>query len=312
MSQGVKYVTIYSLNMNADEKKMRKDLADEAGEQRDHVFIEEKDVLSDLTGPKGSSLFLGSYSMSEVAAVLGRKNFFREARKRGLWPLEFALDSSEFPVQRYQIFYAEKKPGNLIADLKIREGNLVPKDYLDLNPVFFVFDFLILDWLTLQNPRQSFSRKRPPLPGQEHPGLGLGRKVVDLFIYLAKLTRKDGILAFPAYFHNALLFSRFFQFLNPEKQGEVLAIRKSLSDIPFKHLAWIVYLNCLREEGRVFYEWKAQEQVYPLNRGLKDYFDSKDYKNRVRESQKGRLFTIDWDCYDRKISALIAEKKEQE
>ncbi len=273
-------------------------------------FIEEKDILRGLVEEKSSSLFLGRYSMNEVASVLGKRNFFKEARKRNLWPLAFTLDSSDFPVQRYQIFFREPAPDNLIVDLKIREGRLQPRDNPPFPPEFFEFEFLILEWLTLQNPLLQFSRKRPPLPGQEHPGLGLGKKVVDIFVYLARLTHKDGVLAFPAYFHNALLFSRYFHFLNPEKQAEVLAIEKSFPDIPFKHLAWIVYLNCLREEGGQLYEWRAEEQIYPLNRAIKEYFESKIYKQRVKDHMAKRSFVVDWVSYEKKVDELIASKRD--
>lgn len=271
-------------------------------------LIEEKDILSNLIEDKSPSLFLGRYSVGEVAAALGRRNFFKEARKRDLWPLVFNLDSSGYPVQRYQIFLEEEKPEKLIVDLKIREGRLRPSEHLHLPASFYTYEFLNLEWLTLQNPLLKFSPKRPPLPGQEHPGLGLGKKVVDIFVYLAKLMRKDGLLAFPAYFHNALLFTRYFQFLNPEKQGEVLAVRKSLADIPFKHLAWIVYLNCLREEDGRAYEWGAEEQVYPLNKPLKEYLENKAYKQKVKQVLNSRHFTIDWACYERKVDELIAAK----
>ena len=272
------------------------------------ALVGEKDILADLTQEKGTSLFLGRYSLTEALAVLGKRNFFREAKRRDLWPLAFDLDSSEHPVQRFQIFLEEKKPENLIVDLKIREGRLAPKDYLHLDPGFYKHNFLVLEWFTLQNPRQEFSKKRPPLPGQQHPGLGLGKKVVDLFIYLARLTRKDGLLAFPAFFHNALLFSRYFRFLRPEKYAEVLAIEKAFPKIPFKHMAWIVYLNCLKQDNDKPYEWKAEEMAYPLNKSFKDYFDSKAYKNRFKQSLNKWRFTIDWDCYEKKLDDLIKEK----
>ncbi len=271
-------------------------------------LVSERDILSGLVEEKSTSLFLGRYSIAEVAAVLGKRSFFKEARKRNLWPLAFNLDSSGYPIQRYQIFLEEEKPEKLIVDLKIREGRVRPGDHLHLPASFYTFEFLILEWLTLQNPLLRFSPKRPPLPGQEHPGLGLGKKVVDLFVYLARLTRKDGLLAFPAYFHNALLFIRYFQFLNPEKQGEILAIEKAFPDIPFKHLAWVVYLNCLRGEDGRAYEWKAEEQVYPLHKSLKEYLENKAYRKMVKHVLNSRHFTIDWVCYEKKVDELIAAK----
>jgi len=271
-------------------------------------LVLESDILSDLTEKKATSLFLGRFTMTEVTAVLGKRNFFREAQKRDLWPLVFDLDSSGYPVQRLQIFRQNKKPENLIVDLKIREGRLTPREDRPLDPVFYASEFLILEWLTIQNPLLDFSPRRPPLPGQQHPGLGLGKKVVDLFVYLARLIRKDGLLAFPAYFHNALLFSRFFRFLNPEKAAEITAIKKAFPRIPFKHLAWIVYLNCLKLSNGQTYDWKAEELVFPLHKKLKPYFDSKTYKKRFKEALNTLGFSIDWEGYEHKLDELIKIK----
>ena len=271
-------------------------------------LVIEGDIFSCLSEDKSSSLFLGRYSMTEVMAVLGKRGYFKDAQKRGLWPLAFDLDSSNYPVQRLRIFQEQKRTDRVIVDLKIREGHLTPKDYLDLDPSFFGYTFLIFEWLTIQDPLQGFSEKRPPLPGQEHPGLGMGKKLVDLFVYLARLSRKDGLLAFPAYFHNALLFGRYFTFLSPEKAAEIEAIQKSFPKIPFKHMAWIVYLNCLKfADGRT-YEWRAQEQVYALNRSIGSYLGGKPYKNRFKEHLKGLSFTIDWEGYERKLDELIKIK----
>ena len=254
-------------------------------------FIDEKDILSDLDGDKGSSLFLGKYSLQEVSAVLKKRNFFKDAKKKGLWPLEYSMDTSEYPVQRFQIFYREKKEENLIVDLKLREAMIQLKGK---------YKVLFLEWLTLQNPLLEFSGALSPLPGQKHPGLNLGKKVLDLFSYLTRLSRLDGLMAFPAYFHNAILFSRQFHFLNPKKQGEVLAIIKTFRHVPFKQMAWIVHLDCLREKSLGVYKWEAEEQIYPLNKTLKAYFESKQYKSEVKESQKKHEFTIDWGCYEGK------------
>ena len=188
----------------------------------------------------------------------------------------------------------------MIVDLKIKEGFFRPKKKVGGSHFPAEFNFLILDWLTLQNPLQSFSPKKPALPGQNHPGLGLGKKVLDLFIYLARITKKDGIIAFPAYFHNALLFSRYFSFLNPDKEAEVRAIEKSFPDVSFRQLAWIVYLGCMKDRENKVYEWKAEEQVFPLNRTFKSYFGSRIYKKRMKESLRKFNFSIDWNCYSKK------------
>lgn len=267
---------------------------------KESLSLQEEDILSDLTGDKGSSLFLGRYALTEVEAVLKKRNFFKDAKKKDLWPLKFSLDGSEFPLQRFQIFFQEEDPKNLVVDLKIKEGTFRPKQKLAALFPLPSFRFLILEWLTLQNPLQEFTEDRMPLPGQKHPGLSLGKKVLDIFVYLARISRLDGLLAYPAYFHNSLLFCRYFRFLNPEKQGEVLAIQKSFHKMPFKKLAWIVHLDCLRDEDNNTYKWAAEEQVYPLNNALKVYLNSKEYEKNVKQSIKNSHFSVDWDCYEKK------------
>ena len=267
---------------------------------KESFLIQEEDILSDLTGDKGSCLFLGRYALTEVEAVLKKRNFYKDAQKKQLWPLKFRMDASEFPLQRFQIFYKEEDPKNLVVDLKIREGAFQPKQKLASIIPLPLFRFLILEWLTLQNPRLEFSGEKIPLPGQSHPGLSLGKKVLDIFVYLARISKLDGLLAYPAYFHNALLFCRQFQFLNPEKQGEVLAIQKAFRDVPFKHLAWIVHLDCLRKNENETYSWEAEEQVLALNKALKNYLGSKDYEKAVKKTLKESRYTIDWECYREK------------
>lgn len=282
---------------------MKKPALKETAFWQETALFEEREILSDLLEKKGPSLFLGKYSLNEAIAVLKKRNFLSDAQKRNLWPLKYDLDSSEYPLQRFQIFYEDKKPENLIVDLKIREGKFKPKDDFFLTDASSEFKFLIFEWLTLQNPRLSFSQDKTPLPGQRYPGLGLGKKVLDVFVYLARLLGCDGILAFPAYFHNALLFSRYFHFLNPEKQAEIVAVTESTRDVTFKQLSWIVYLECLRDKNNKIFEWKAEELIFPLNKKLRSYFDSKEYKKILKDARKKLLFSVDWDCYQKKVNS---------
>jgi len=264
-------------------------------------LIKEEEIFSELADKYGTGLFMGKYPVNAVLTVLKKRKFFKEAQKRKLWPLEFDLDSSDFPpLQRFRVFYSSKNPKNLIVDLKISQSRYRIKNEIKIEWPLPEFKLLTLEWLTLQNPLREFPEEKTPLPGQKHPGLNLGKKIIDLFIYLARLNRNDGILAFPSYFHNALLFSQYFHFVNPEKKAEVLAIRKTFPELSFKELAWIVHLDCLLVNGKNIYKWTAEEQILPMNKLLEKYFKSKQYKDKVKEAQKFNDYSIDWDSYRRK------------
>jgi hypothetical protein len=272
---------------------------------QDVPLVGEHEIFGELESKKGSSLFLGRYSFNEMLSVLSKRSFLREARRRYLWPLEFDLDSSEFPVQRLRIFLREKDPKNVIVDLKVKEAEYLPKPGpASPKPPLPPQKALSFEWLTLQNPLLEFSEKRPRLPGQSHPGLSLSRKVLDLFVYLGRITRKDALMAFPAYFHNGLLFARYFHFWDPVLQGEVLGIRRAFSHMPLHKLAWIVHLGCLKRKDGEAYEWAATEQFHPLTRPLKEVFASRAYREAVRASRNRAEFSVDWDRFEEKKADL--------
>ncbi|MGZ5554190.1 MAG: hypothetical protein ACXW3H_00310 [Candidatus Aminicenantales bacterium] len=263
-------------------------------------LVDESEIFSELHVKRGSSLFLGRYSANEVMAVLNRKGFLKEARQRFLWPLAYELDSSDYPLQRLQIFLREPDPENVIVDVKVKECEFVPKTTVEGLPVLPPQKALAFEWLTLQNPLAKRGEPFSPLPGQTRPGLSMRSKIMDLFGYLGRLTRKDCLLAFPAYFHNGVLFSRYFHFWNPRKEAEVLAIRREFNHMPFRQLAWVVHLNCLRRADGSVYEWQAEEQLYPFTRPLEDYFDSRRYREIVKTGLKTLKFTVDRDEFERK------------
>ncbi len=263
-------------------------------------LIEEGEIFQDISGVKRTSLFLGKYSIKEAGAVLKRRNFYKEAKKRGLWPIDFELDSSQYPpLQRLIIYCKHKDPENVIVDLKIKEGVYKSQKNFPLKEKSS--KFLVLEWLTLQNPLSEFEDKKTPLPGQKHPGLNLGKKVLDLFYYLARLNKDKGIIAYPAYFHNALLFSRYFDFLSPEKKAEVEEIKRSFKKITFKELAWIVHWECLKDREGNKYKWEAEEMVLPIDKKLESFLNSKRYKQKVKEAKKEMSFSVDWECFKSKM-----------
>jgi hypothetical protein len=271
---------------------------------KDAPLVDEREIFSELAAKGGSSLFLGRYSLGEVLSVLDKKGFLREARKRFLWPLAYELDSSEHPLQRFRIFLREPAPENLIVDVKLKEYDFAAAETVPGRPALGPQKVLAFEWLTLQNPLVKFGDPFTPLPGQIRPGLRMRTRVMDLFAYLARLLRKDGLLAFPAYFHNAVLFSRYFRFWNPGKEAEVLAIRRAFSHLPFRQMAWAVHLGCLRRPDGSVYEWSAEEQLYPLTRPLREYLDSREYRRSVKAGLKGAVFTFDRAEYERRSADI--------
>jgi hypothetical protein len=258
-----------------------------------------EDILRGLAGFKGGILFLGRYSVRRSSPSSRRNSLGRRPGAASV--ARIRADSSAYPPAAPDL-RRDEKPDAVIVDLKIRETEFRPRPPeppIPGLPPLRPLQCLALEWLTLQNPLAGFSESRPALPGQAYPGLKLGHKVLDIFVYLARLLHKDALLAFPAYFHNALLFSRYFRFFNPRKEAEVMAIRHAFLHVPFKNLAWAVHLGCLRRSDSSTYEWTSEVQIHPLNRALKGYFDSRAYRDAVKMFSRPDEYTIDWEAFER-------------
>lgn len=259
-------------------------------------LVGEAEIFGSLGDRRGTSLFLGRFTLDEVMTVLEKKSLAREARRRGLWPLLVDLETGDFPLHRLRFFVEAKDPGHLVVDLKLREIVYDPAGKLPAPVSPPPFPCLFFEWLTLQNPREEFSENRGPLPGQQHPGLGMSKKIMDVFGFLGKVTHQAGLLASPAYFHNAVLFSRYFRFVNPVKEAEIRVIHRLFAHVSIKQMAWIVHLGHLKTSSGAKYEWKAEEQILPIRRDVKAVFDSRAYRDAVREAMAGFRFVVDGEA----------------
>lgn len=123
---------------------------------------------------------------------------------------------------------------------------------------------LYIHWLSLRNPLARFSDRRPQLPGQTAPGLGVAREMVEVLGRVASRLELRGVAYRPAYFHTAYPARHHFRFVTPERQGRFLALIRDLSHMPLLEASSAI------AEGRVFllgrpYKWEADEMVYWLS-----------------------------------------------
>ena len=131
-------------------------------------------------------------------------------------------------------------------------------------------DVLYVEWLLLQNPRAEFLR-RPRLPGQEHPGLGLLREVVGLLVVMCDRLGLDGILFVPAHYYMAALGRRHLRFLSPEDAAVYEALRNAVAELSLAAATRAI------EDGRVVDSasgeviwWHTPPMVMALSKRLEE------------------------------------------
>ena len=93
-------------------------------------------------------------------------------------------------------------------------------------------EVLYVHWLSLRNPRAQFSDRRPRLPGQEVPGLGLAREAGTMLARMAVRLGFGGVVYRPAFFHTAYAARHEFAFIDPERQGRFEALVRDLANVP--------------------------------------------------------------------------------
>jgi acetoin utilization deacetylase AcuC-like enzyme len=233
---------------------------------------------ADITGGFGvdarRSLFLGVYSHHAVELTLEWTGVLDRLRQMGFSHPVVTLDLDN-PGGHTVRVSADPEHTELLIELRVRR---------DRRSVAGM-EVLSLEWLLLQNPRASFSARRPALPGQSHPGLGLMPDIMSLLILICDQQRLDGITFVPSQYHLALKGRRFLRFLDPRDEGWFRALQSSLADLPLAEATAAVARGALRETGSLqTVRWRPMTMVVPISERLHDRVEGSDYERAAAEA----------------------------
>jgi hypothetical protein len=152
---------------------------------------------------------------------------------------------------------------------------------------------LVVQWVSLQHIHGTFTEERPQLPGQNFPGLGAGRRVYRFLWRMARELGKDGLSAFPMYYHNAVYYSEGFSYLDPGKQGELVALTRDLAPFPLHRASEGINRGRLLDglTGEVV-DWNPGEMFASVSRGLRSYFAAREYQSEVKRVARDLSFRL--------------------
>ena len=249
---------------------------------------------------RSTHFFLGFYSKSGVKFALKKYGVFEELKKRSFKDIQLEINTSDPFQQRLSFYNKEKNKKNLIIEVVLKRKHLTTYSPFPANIYGRSFEFLCVEWMAMQDPRVKFTPYRPRLPGQQYPGLRLGRLATELLALSGKRLRLAGILNVPEFFHNAQMYSKTFHFLNPEYEGKRIAIvRDLLKDYRLADVSWAIDLECVKENNQPF-RWFVSEHIMPLDRDLRNYFSSPDYQRVVKDAAKKYVYTLDLNSWSQK------------
>ncbi len=249
-------------------------------------------------------LFLGIYSENEISNALKRFGIIQELEEKGFQNIKVKLKIEDPFHQEVLIYDEEETPESLLSHFIAREGIIKPKKDSQIPGKFkdCRYEVIIIEWLSMQNPRATFTREKPKLPGQRYPGLGVGEKVIEMLYTMAINLEKDGILNFPEFFHNAQLYWKPFMFYDPVTEGIFEAMIRDLNADPhsLSDKSYAIFFDCLihRESGKIF-KWFREELIAPVSEKLKKYYEFPWFKDTVLKTASMNHFYIDWEKFKR-------------
>ncbi len=227
------------------------------------------DVMASLgqTGGRAARL-LDFYTVEGLEYALSRYGMLEQLRRLGYSRFRIAVDKNGMG-DRLRVFGKFDGQEHLLIEC-VLEKRRIGAD-----------DVLYVHWLTLRHPRGRFSGKRPRLPGQEEPGLGVARESAELFGRLAERLGLAGIAFRPAWFHTAYAGRDDLTFIDPERQGRFEALLRDLAKVPLRDATLALAEGRVRMNGEP-YTWEADEMVYYLDGRKPDAARVASERDRVK------------------------------
>jgi hypothetical protein len=213
---------------------------------------------------------------------------------RGLGKLSVSLDLADpfapTLVVRSDLFSAP------VAEVSLRQ---VSGHQLGLGRSVRDVPLVFLESLLLQNPGKQFDWRRPPLPGQQFPGLSLSGEVVQLLLLMAKRVGAEGMALRPSSFHAAWAYARHFVFVDGRAQARFDALRREPRLRPLWLLSWALDLGCVRS-GVERVTWTPDLMIAPLDRRVARAVDSVARRAAVRRGRR-RAYRFHLGCLRRRF-----------
>ncbi len=208
--------------------------------------------------PTRQRLLLGFYTAQGMELALHHYGIFRQLARLGYRNFRLSFDR-EGAGDRVRLHgTADDLPGEqLLMELIVEKRRCLGV------PVLYVH------WFSLRHPRAHFSARRPQLPGQDVPGLGLAQEAGNMLARMAIRLGLGGVVFRPSNYHVAYAARRGFAFVDPERQGRFEALVRDLAELPLAEATRLV-VDGKVHLGSAPYEWEADEMVYWLREAPSD------------------------------------------
>lgn len=211
-------------------------------------------------------LLFGFYSLHGLDYALHRYGLMDELQRLGYGPLRVRLGHDGVGET---VRIVDEPSGEVLVEVVLEKKRSAGAE------------MLYVHWLTLRNPRARFSELRPQLPGQDVPGLGLGREMTELFARMAARLGLEGVATRPSSYHTAYACRHGWRFVDPQRQGRFEALERDLAGLALLDATRAIAEGRVRMDGEP-YQWEADEMALWLKAHAEDRTAIEAERERVK------------------------------
>jgi len=234
--------------------------------------------------------FLGRFTEGALEREMEAAGILAALETRGYPKVRIHVDATD---AEHRLRILPPRGEEPLVELRASEVTcVVDEPVLRIHGVDLLY-VLSVHWFSLQDPGKPFAPERPRLPGQTHPGLGIGRRFYGRLTTWAHEWGKDALLNFPEYFHNAVFYASMFRFVSPARQGRFEALRRDLAAVH------VCAASAAIDEGRVvedpggrLFRWEAAEMISPVTASVTSALESDDYAAAVAKAREAARFRV--------------------
>ncbi len=255
-------------------------------------------------------LFLRNFTSDGLYTIMKKVGLVQHLEKKGFKGLTVDIDIDDAYIH-YMKLYCDKtpEPECLLIDLRLSESRFLPDKRFFEDQQQAVYDMIVIEWLSAQDPRGVFRKDKPQLPGQGKPGLGVLNFCFEMMYIVAREVIKDGFLDIPEHMHGAIMYSRKFKFFDPAHEAIIRAIMRDLDGYSLSDISWGIMTQTIIEEHKNAPQvYAPSEQIFYVSDRMRDYYHSKKYLSVYNKYYRLKRYRFEYDEMVKRRQAFLASK----
>jgi hypothetical protein len=242
----------------------------------DNLELNLGDISTEFSSVRdGNHLFFGRYQNEEIRDILVESGLWKTLELRGYRNTTLEVNVLSFLDNR---IYIKNNKGEILVHMRLKMDDFYFKRIHQSLKVVYI------DWLLTQNILFGKSKHKGLFQGQEYPGLNIFKEITYFIKVLSEKIGAHGVFNVPEYFHDAILFHKYFKFLDPQVEVEFLSLISSLPKKNLRNISEAIHNGKIvyKKTGEV-YVWKHSEMIYSDLNYIQEQLFGKEYESEIKK-----------------------------